>query len=117
MFLDEYREYCLSLPAVTESLYDNNFLAFKVLDKVFSLTNVENFSYVNLKCDPDYAIELREEHNFIKHGYYMNKKHWNSIWEPQMVDESLLISLVNHSYEKVVSKMTKKKQMELKEIE
>ena len=114
MFLDEYREYCLSLPATSEGLpFDDKVLVFKVLDKVFTLTDITTFNSVNLKCDPEYAIELREKHSFVKPGYHMNKKHWNSIYELDSIDNEFLKGLVKHSYDLVVSKMTKKKQAEL----
>ena len=109
MYLDEYRTFCLSLKGVTESTpFDGNTLVFKVLDKMFSLTGIDSFSYINMKCDPGYAIELREKHDFIKPGFHMNKKHWNSVYEPTMIDEVFLKELRLHSYDMVVSKMTKK---------
>jgi len=117
MFLDEYRSYCLGLPGTSESLpFDDKALVFKVLDKMFSLTSIEDFRAVNLKCDPDYALELREKYEFIRPGYHMNKKHWNSVYEPDKIDDQFLKDLVKHSYDLVVSKMTKKKQEELKNM-
>lgn len=117
MYLEEYRDYCLSLKGVTESTpFDDNGLVFKVLDKMFVLTGMKDFSYVNLKCDPEYAVELRDKYDCIKPGYHMNKKHWNSLYEPSMMDEAFLKSLTDHSYDMVVSKMTKKQKNELKEL-
>lgn len=117
MFLDEYRARILSFPGTSECLpFDNKTLVFKVLDKVFALTSIEDFKTVNLKCDPDRAIELREKHQWIRPGYHMNKKHWNTIDEPSLVDEEFLITLTVHSYELVVSKMTKTQKKLLKEM-
>ena len=117
MFLDEYREFCLSLPGTSEALpFGDKALVFKVMDKVFALTGVDSFASVNLKCDPEYAVELRERHDFIKGGYHMNKKHWNTIYEPELIDEKLLKELTQHSYELVVAKLTKKLQKELKAL-
>ena len=113
MFLDDYRSFCLSLPGTSEDLpFDDKTLTFKVLDKIFALTNIENFQSVNLKCDPEYAVDLREKYNFVKPGYHMNKKHWNTV-EISLIDDSLLRDLTMHSYEMVVKSMTMKKRKEL----
>ena len=117
MYLDEYREFCLSMNGVSEATpFDENTLVFKVLDKMFALTGMMNFSSINLKCDPEYAVELREKYDFIKPGFHMNKKHWNSLYEPTMIDETLLKELTKHSYDMVVSKMTKKQRSLLQAI-
>ena len=118
MYLDEFRTFCLSLPGTSESLpFDDTALVFKVLDKMFALTRIGDFESVNLKCDPDRAIELREKHDFIQPGYHMNKKHWNTVYEVNSLDDSFLQELTRHSYDLVVSKMTKKQKLELKELE
>lgn len=118
MYLDEFRTFCLSLPGTSESLpFDDTALVFKVLDKMFALTRISDFESVNLKCDPDRAIELREKHDFIRPGYHMNKKHWNTVYEVNSLDDSFLQELTQHSYNLVVSKMTKKQKLELKELE
>ena len=79
MNIEEYREYCIGKPGVTEGFpFDLNTLVFKVMGKMFALTNVDLFVSINLKCDPDYAIELREQYEGIKPGYHMSKKHWNT---------------------------------------
>ena len=99
MYLDEYRTFCLSLKGVTESTpFDGNTLVFKVLDKMFSLTGIDSFSYINMKCDPGYAIELREKHDFIKPGFHMNKKHWNSVYVNQDVPDQLIFQLIKTSF-------------------
>lgn len=114
MYLDEYRDFCLGLKGVVETTpFGDQTLVFKVIDKMFALTGIDTFASINLKCDPEYAIELREKHDFIKPGFHMNKKHWNSLYDPSMMDECLVKELTKHSYDLVVSKMTKKKQQEL----
>jgi predicted DNA-binding protein (MmcQ/YjbR family) len=118
MNIEEFRNYCMNLKGVTECTpFDEEHLVFKVLDKMFALTNMHTFEYVNLKCEPEYAIELREKHDFILPGYHMSKKHWNTIQNPAFVNESFLVSLINHSYEQVKIKMTKGQKLLLETME
>jgi predicted DNA-binding protein (MmcQ/YjbR family) len=73
---EEIRDLCLSLPGTTEDFpFDREVLAFKVMGKIFLLTNISNFRSINLKCDPEKAMELRERHSAVQPGYHMNKKH------------------------------------------
>ncbi len=119
MDVETYRNYCLSKPGVTESFpFDEEVLVFKVLDKVFALGSIDAIPLkVNLKCDPDKAIEYREKHEDIQPGYHMNKKHWNTLNFHGNIDDDLLKHLIDHSYELVVSKMTKKNRELLKTLE
>ncbi len=117
MNIEELREYCLSKIYVTEDTpFDETTLAFKVGDKIFALTNIESKpTRVNLKCDPEKAIDLRENYpDVIIPGYHMNKKHWNTIIIEE-IESSLLIELINHSYELVYNSLTKKMRLELEE--
>lgn len=80
MNIEELREYCISKKDVTESFpFDETTLVFKVRGKMFALTDLEGELSINLKCDPDLAIELREKYPAVQPGYHMNKKHWNTI--------------------------------------
>jgi len=109
-----FREYCLSKQAVTEELpFDESTLVFKVLGKMFALGNIDNFESVNLKCDPEYAEELREQYNGVIPGYHMNKKHWSTVYVESDVEDKLMLSLIDHSYEMVVKSMPKKLREEL----
>jgi predicted DNA-binding protein (MmcQ/YjbR family) len=110
MNIENFRNYCLSLPATSESLpFDENTLVFKVGSKMFALTGLNNTMLnANLKCDPAYALELREQYSCISPGFHMNKKHWNSINPNECLDSKLFYELVKHSYDLVVAKMTKK---------
>lgn len=115
MDIIELRDYCLDKPGVTESFpFDSNTLVFKVLDKMFALTNVEHYVSVNLKCDPEWAEELRATTTLIKPGYHMNKKHWNTVESAQFPDSALLRKMIDHSYDLVVSKLTKAQKEALK---
>lgn len=115
MDIESIREYCLGKPGTTEGFpFDNDTLVFKVLGKMYALLALEKGSSMNLKCDPDYAIELREKHpEDISPGYHMNKQHWNTIDFGGRLNESLVLQLIDHSYDLVVSKLPKKAQAEL----
>ena len=110
MNIEEFRVYCLTKKGITEEFpFDAHTLVFKVMGKMFALVALERLpSQVNLKCDPERAIELREEYDgAITPGYHMSKIHWNTIMLEQ-VPPKLIYELVDHSYELVVSKFTKK---------
>jgi predicted DNA-binding protein (MmcQ/YjbR family) len=108
MNIEELRNYCLSKKGVTEGFpFDETTLVFKVMGKMFALTDTESEFSINLKCNPQKAIELREHYPAVKPGYHMNKKHWNTIIPDELIDDSLLFSWVDDSYELVVSKLTK----------
>lgn len=120
MNIEEFRAYCLSKKGVTEELpFGPTALTFKVMGKLFALTNLDSPEFwVNLKCDPDYAEELRADYASIRPGYHMNKKHWNSVYVDEgEVEPKLLQDLTDHSYELVVSKLTKKLKLELAEMD
>lgn len=118
MNIEEFREYCLSKPGTTEDMpFDQETLVFKVMNKMFALTNISQFEFINLKCNPEYAIELREKYDgSITPGYHMNKKLWNSVYVNGSVPDSVILHLINHSYELVVAKLPKKDKEALKLI-
>ena len=118
MNIEQFRDYCLSKKGVTENLpFDDNTLVFKVLNKMFALTSLVSEEFrVNLKCDPERAIELREVYDNITAGYHMSKKHWNTIVVDQRITNDFFIELVNHSYDLVVKKMTKKDKIILENL-
>ena len=117
MDIEYFREYCLAKKGVSEGFpFDENTLVFKVMEKVFALMDVEQFQSVNLKCDPERAIELRESNEGIIPGYHMNKKHWNTVDTDGAVDDDLFLELADHSYELVVKGLTKKMREELDEL-
>ena len=98
----EFRDYCLSKKGTSEEFpFDNKTLVFKVMGRVFTLCNIDDFKSYNLKCDPEWAIELREEFNGIKPGFHMNKKHWNTITVLSDVNDKLAVKMIDHSYNEV----------------
>ena len=110
MNIEEFRAYCITKKGITEEFpFDEYTLVFKVMGKMFALAPLERLpSQVNLKCDPERAVELRETHvGVITPGYHMSKTHWNTLFLENL-PHALIIELVDHSYDLVVSKFTKK---------
>lgn len=116
MNIEEYRDFCLAKKGVTEGFpFDDKVLVFKVANKMFALTNITDFQTINLKCNPEYAIELREKYSGVKPGYHMNKKHWNTVSVNEDLPILLIFELINHSYDLVVKSLTKKQREELEQ--
>jgi predicted DNA-binding protein (MmcQ/YjbR family) len=109
MTLAEFREHCIRLPGFSEDLpFGPEVLAFRVGGKIFALMDVDLFVSVNLKCDPERAIELREQYPGITPGYHMNKQHWNTVLCDGSVPHKLLLELAEHSYALVRASLPKK---------
>lgn len=114
MNIEEYRNYCLRKKGVTEEFpFDENVLVFKVMGKIFALTDVNEFETINLKCDPEEAVLLREKYDAVQPGYHMNKKHWNTILLDGSVPDKYIFQWIDHSYDRVVEGLTKKLKEEL----
>ncbi|MFZ0491036.1 MAG: MmcQ/YjbR family DNA-binding protein [Salegentibacter sp.] len=119
MDIESFRNYCLVKKGVTEELpFGPDTLVFKVMGKVFTLAALDTAPLrVNLKCDPERALQLREEHDTsILPGYHMNKKHWNTLVLDGRLDWKLVFELTDHSYELVAAGLTKKQQQELENL-
>jgi len=117
MNIEELREYCLKKKGVDESFpFDETVLVFKVMGKIFALTSTEGEFTINLKCEPEKAIELREKYSGVKPGYHMNKKHWNTIYFDGSVSDVDTKDWVDHSYDLVVKSLTKSQQQQLKNL-
>ena len=118
MNIETFRTYCLSKKGVTEEFpFNETTLVFKVMGKMFALTGLDNIPFsVNLKCDPDRSLELREYHPEIQPGYHMSKKHWNTVNFSGSLTTNMLCELTDHSYKLVVSGLTKKAKQELENI-
>lgn len=108
MNIEELREYCIFKKGVTECLpFGPETLVFKVINKVFLLCDMEGKPLqFNVKCDPDKAIELREQYSCVQPGYHMNKKHWNTISVDGSVSKKLLQEWITDSYNLVVASLT-----------
>ena len=110
MNLEELRDYCLSLPHVTEDMpFGEDILVFRICNRIFLLTSLESVPLrVSLKCDPERAIELREQYpDKIIAGYHLNKKHWNTV-SLEELPLPLIKEMIQHSYEQVLAKVPKK---------
>ncbi len=109
MNLETLQEYCLKKKGVTESFpFDKETLVFKVAEKMFCLINLTPPWSVNLKCNPEKAIELREEYEEIIPGYHMSKKHWNTVDLHGTLRNSLIEELIDDSYNLVFAGLSKK---------
>ncbi len=114
MDIEHYRNYCITKAGVTESFpFDSNTLVFKVMGKMFALCDVNNFESINLKCDPELAVELREQYEGVLPGYHMSKVHWNTVLMDGSIDDRLICEWIDNSYNLVVASLTKKLQAEL----
>jgi len=122
MNLETFYEYCLSKKAVTEHFpFDKDTLVFKVGGKMFALSSLIQWEKgepsVNLKCDPDYAQELRTQHDDIKPAFHMSKTHWNTVVINSEVPDKFVKEMIDDSYELVFKSLTKKLQNEILELE
>jgi len=114
MNIEDLRKYCLSLKGTDEALpFDNKTLVFSVKGKMFCATDLEDYELINLKCDPEQAILLREKYPEVIPGYYMNKKHWNSVKTNGTIPDKLMEKWISDSYNLVVAGLPKKLQNEL----
>lgn len=106
MNIEELRNYILSLKEVDESFpFGEDTLVFKTNHKIFLLVSLSSDPLqFNVKCDPDYAIELREQYECILPGYHMNKKHWNTIIIDGTLSKAKLKDLIKDSYKLVAGK-------------
>ncbi len=113
MYVDEVRAFALSLPAVTEDFpFDEETLALRIGGKIFALMPLEKSGKINLKCDPERAIQLREEFEAIQPGYHMNKKMWNTV-DFSQISPKLTRELIEHSYDLVRNSLSRKVRIEL----
>ena len=114
MDIEKLRDYCLNKKAVSEEFpFDSETLVFKLAGKIFLLTGIENFSDVNVKCDPEKAIELRELYTDVIPGYHMNKKHWNTLKMNGVLTDKFILEQVDHSYELILNSLPLKIKKEI----
>ena len=117
MDLEEFRDYCLRKIAASESMpFGEGILVFKVAGKLFALAPLDEIPVtVNLKCDPDLALALRDQYyEQVRPGYHMNKKHWNTVEIDSGIPDAELRKMIDHSYELVVQSLPKKTREKLR---
>ena len=109
MDIEKIWKYCSQKNGVSESFpFNETTLVFKVGGKIFALFDVDSFQSINLKCDPEKSIELREKYSGIVPGYHMNKKHWNTVSVNEDISDVLIYELIDHSYHLVYKSLSKK---------
>lgn len=118
MNVEEFRNYCLSKIGVTEHFpFDETTLVFKVMDKMFALTDTEDDFKINIKCDPEKAIELREKYpERVLPGYHMNKNLWNTVIIDGLISDKVIYKWIDRSYDLIVGKLPKIKRDEMKRL-
>jgi len=116
MNIEQIREYCLKKKCVTEEFpFDEETLVVKVLGKIFILASLDSIPLqLNLKCDPEKAVELREEYEAVQPGYHMNKKHWNTIVIDGSIPNKKILEWIDYSYNLVAKGLRKTDQERLK---
>lgn len=116
MNIEDYRDFCLSLPGTTEETpFGPDTLVFKVGGKIFALTDLQTFASFNVKCDPERAAELRERYDYVRPGYHMNKKHWNTVLVGTGATDAQIREWLTDSYQLIVSSLPKAVRTELQE--
>lgn len=117
MDLELVRNYCLGKKGVTESYpFDEETPVYKVMNKMFCLSSLKPPHYINIKCDPEKAVELREEYEQVKPGWHMNKKHWNSVYFEGNVSDKEIYEWIDDSYNLIVKGLKKKDKEELEQM-
>ncbi len=114
MNIETLRTYCLNKLGATESFpFGNDTLVFKVGDKIFLLTSLENPISFNSKCNPEKAILLREYHSEVIPGFHMNKKHWNTVFYNGNLSDKILYEIIDNSYQLVFDSLPKNLQQKI----
>lgn len=117
MNVETYRKYCISKKGVTEEFpFGGDVLVFKVMGKMFALTDLQGFESVNLKVDPEEGAELREKYSSVVPGYHMNKKHWITVMMDGSISDKLLCQWIDNSYNLVSASLPKKDRETLKNL-
>jgi len=116
MDVEAIRAYCLTKKGLEEGFpFGDTTLVIKVGGKIFVLMNLDGDPSMNLKCDPDRAIDLREENPAIIPGYHMNKKHWNTVVLDGSLPKRLILEMIDHSYELVFQSLPLKLRLEIEQ--
>ena len=118
MNIHSFYEYCLVKKGVTEHFpFDEDTLVFKVGGKMFALSSLSQWEKgepsINLKCEPERALELRADYEGVQPGYHMSKQHWNTVTVGSDVPEKMLRELIDHSYDLIFKSLAKKLQAEI----
>jgi predicted DNA-binding protein (MmcQ/YjbR family) len=109
MNFETLRDYSLGKPGTTEGTpFGEGVVVFSVMGKMFALTPPEAIPLsINLKCDPELAVELRDRYEAVRPGYHMNKKHWNTIIIDGTISPREIFEMIDNSYALVVGTLKK----------
>lgn len=114
MNIENYRSFCLNLKGVTEGFpFDETTLVFKVMNKIFTITDTEDIFKIAVKCDPEMAEYRRAMYPAVKPGYHLSKKHWNTVIVDGSVSDNMLQQWILESYDLIVAGLAKKIKEEL----
>ena len=114
MDLETVRENCLNKKGVTESLpFDEDTPVYKVMGKIFLIANINPPVSINIKCDPEKAVELREHYSAVTPGYHMNKMHWNTILLENTIPNKFILQWIDDSYNLIVDGLKKTEKQKL----
>lgn len=117
MNIETFREYCIAKKGVTEEFpFGGSTLVFKVMGKMFSLTDLEGEFFINLKCDPELAVELREQYPAVQPGYHMNKKYWNTVNINGSIASKMIFEWIDHSYNLIIENLPRKLKNEYEKL-
>lgn len=114
MNLETVRKYCLKKKRVSEELpFGGDTPVYKVAGRIFLIAFINTPVSINLKCDPEKAVELREQYDAVTPGYHMNKQHWNTVLLESSIPDKLILEWIDHSYNLVVESLPKKDKIRL----
>lgn len=117
MDIESLREFCLSLPHVTEDMaFGEDYLLFRVCDKIFACCGLTRQNYLAVKCNPEYAIELREHFSGVEPAWHWNKKYWNQLSLTGELRKEVIKELIRHSYAQIVAKLPSKIRLAMPEL-
>lgn len=114
MNIESFRAWCLAKKGVTEEFpFDEHTLVFKVMGKIFAITDLDEFEGINLKVDPEEGVELRDRYPSVQPAYHMNKRHWITVVMDGRVADRVIQSWIDRSYDLVVKGLTKSQKLTL----
>lgn len=118
MNIESIREYCFRKKGLSEDFpFDEETLVFRVMNKIFLLASLEKIPLqINLKCDPELAVELREKYDSVIPGYHMNKQHWNTVVIDGSVSTKELKKMIDHSYDLIAGGLKKSEREALEKM-
>jgi len=117
MDMETLHEYCMSKPGTTAGFpFGETVLVYKVGNKMYLLASLNDGDRMNVKCDPEKAIELREQYSEVQPGYHMNKANWNTVFLNGSLTHKQIIEMIDESYQLIAASLPRKIQAEIKAL-